>query len=52
MRKFYQLNFPQSANSSVINYAQEFIKKYGEKRLGEVAKLHFKTTNQINNLPE
>ena len=48
MRKFYQLNFPQSAKSSVINYAQDFIKKYGEKRLGEVAKLHFKTTSQID----
>jgi len=52
MRDFYQLNFPQGANSRVINYAQDFIKKYGEKRLSEVAKLHFKTTSQIENLPE
>jgi ribonuclease HIII len=52
MRKFYQLNFPQGANGNVIKYAQDFIKQYGEKRLGEVAKLHFKTTNQIENLPE
>lgn len=52
MRKFYQLNFPQGANGNVIKYAQDFIHQYGEKRLGEVAKLHFKTTNQIENLPE
>ena len=48
MRNFYQLNFPQGANGNVIKYAQDFIKQYGEKRLGEVAKLHFKTTNQIS----
>ena len=52
MREFYQLNFPLGANGTVIKTAREYINKYGEKRLGEVAKLHFKTTNQIENLSE
>jgi len=52
MRTFYQLNFPQGAQRIVIKFAQDFIHQYGEKRLGEVAKLHFKTTSQIENLPE
>ncbi|MEN6445067.1 MAG: ribonuclease HIII [Candidatus Cloacimonas sp.] len=48
MREFYQLNFPQGSQRIVIKFAQDFIHQYGEKRLGEVAKLHFKTTNQIS----
>ncbi|MDD4308903.1 MAG: ribonuclease HIII [Candidatus Cloacimonetes bacterium] len=47
MRQFYQIDFPKGATSAVIKSATEFCQKYGFKRLGEVAKLHFKTTSQV-----
>ena len=43
----YKINFPKGASDKVIQNAKEFINKYGKNRLNEVAKLHFKTTNQI-----
>lgn len=47
MRGFYQVDFPLGASSAVIKSGAEFCRKYGFARLGEVAKLHFKTTEQV-----
>jgi ribonuclease HIII len=47
MRKFYKIDFPKGANAIVIKTAVEFAKQYGMERLGEVAKLHFKTSLQV-----
>ncbi|HRY83745.1 MAG TPA: ribonuclease HIII [Candidatus Cloacimonadota bacterium] len=48
MRRYYKLDFPFGANSKVKKTAGEFIAKYGFKRLGEAAKLHFVTTGQLS----
>jgi len=47
MRQFYQMEFPLGANKAVITSGKAFVQRYGIKRLGEVAKLHFKTTAQV-----
>ncbi len=47
MRSFYKIDFPLGATSIVIKRAVEFSHQYGFKRLGEVAKLHFKTTLKV-----
>ncbi len=47
MRSFYKLDFPLGATNKVIDIAVQFAKQYGFNRLGEVAKLHFKTTEQV-----
>lgn len=46
MRQFYQMDFPLGA-THVIPTAIAFANQYGFNRLGEVAKLHFKTTLQV-----
>ena len=43
----YKINFPKGASDKVLETAKLFVEKYGKNRLNEVAKLHFKTTNQI-----
>ncbi|MCX7702605.1 MAG: ribonuclease HIII [Planctomycetota bacterium] len=45
--KRYGFEFPKGAGEEVVEAAREFIRKFGEERLGEVAKLHFKTTQKI-----
>ncbi len=47
MRQFYQMEFPLGASSAVITSGKAFVQRYGLNRLGEVAKLHFKTTEQV-----
>jgi ribonuclease HIII len=47
MNKFYKLKFPMGAGKGVIEAAQAYIAQYKKERLGEVAKLHFKTTKEI-----
>jgi len=44
---FYQMQLPLGANNHVIDAALEFCRKYGYDRLGEVAKLHFITTEKV-----
>ncbi len=44
MEKSYRLKFPLGASDVVKQTRDEFIAKYGKERLGEVAKLHFKTS--------
>ena len=43
----YKINFPKGASDKVISCGKEYIEKYGKKRLNEVAKLHFKTTDNF-----
>lgn len=43
----YGLSFPKGASSSVIEQAKKFVGKYSFERLNEVAKMHFKTVNEI-----
>ncbi|GEM_PF-211218 len=43
----YNLEFPKGASNLVKNTANEFIKMYGQDQLNEVAKLHFRTTEEL-----
>jgi len=43
----FGVKFPGSAGKSVVEVGRQFIKTHGEDHLFEVAKLHFKTTDQI-----
>ena len=45
--RFYQMKLPLGASNQVIAAALEFCRKYGFDRLGEVAKLHFVTTEKV-----
>jgi ribonuclease HIII len=44
MSSFYKIKFPMGASGAVKVSAQDFMTQYKKERLGEVAKLHFKTT--------
>ncbi len=43
----YKMDFPKGASQKVIDFANEFMKKFGRDELANVAKLHFKTSRQI-----
>ena len=47
MNEHYGIDFPFGAREIVNMVAVDFIKKYGKERLKEVAKLHFKNTEEI-----
>jgi ribonuclease HIII len=47
MEEKYQMKFPKGASKRVIESAREFCQKHGKERLNEVAKLHFKTYQEI-----
>jgi ribonuclease HIII len=47
LKRHYGMDFPLGANHNVKAVAQAFIDKYGLKRLGEVAKLHFVTSRSV-----
>ena len=42
-----QTPLPKGASSQVIAAAKQFVRRWGAKWLGEVAKLHFRTTAQV-----
>lgn len=42
-----QIVLPKGASPAVIAAAKQFVRKWGAKWLGEVAKLHFRTTSQV-----
>lgn len=48
MEKTYGMKFHKGAGADVDNCAKKFIEKYTKIKLGDVAKLHFKNTNNIN----
>ena len=43
----WDLSLPLGAGPPVLQSGRDFIALHGQERLGEVAKLHFKTTNQL-----
>ncbi|MBN1348953.1 ribonuclease HIII [candidate division KSB1 bacterium] len=43
----YGINLPKGTSKSVIEVARQFVEKVGEEKLGDVAKLHFKTTESV-----
>jgi ribonuclease HIII len=48
LSKRYNLNFPKGASSKVVDFANEFLKRYGKDELINVAKIHFRTTKLIS----
>lgn len=47
MGKRYGMNFPRGASAAVIRAAQDFLKKNGTAKLLSVAKMHFRTTAEV-----
>ncbi len=43
----YGMHFPKGVSSQTIKNGRDFVKQFGEAKLGNVAKLHFKTTRDI-----
>ena len=43
----YGIDLPKGASKKVISVGRLFVEKYGKDRLGEVAKLHFKTSQSV-----
>lgn len=43
----YGQAFPKGASTATVSAAKQFARDYGKDRLGEVGKLHFKTTQNI-----
>jgi ribonuclease HIII len=50
MSKQYGMNFPKGSSKEVINVGKLFAEKFGENRMNEVAKLHFKTFEKIKGI--
>jgi len=50
LEKRYGHPFPKGCSDTVLNVAARFLKKNGHTELGEVAKLHFKVTQQIEKM--
>lgn len=48
--KRFNLPLPKGAGEPAVAAAYKFIRRFGEERLSEVAKLHFKTTQKVLNL--
>lgn len=47
LESHYKLKLPKGASTATQNSAKAFLKQYGKGELSNVAKLHFKTTQQI-----
>jgi len=45
--KKYNIVFPKGASSSVVEAGKSYVLKYGYEKLSEVAKLHFKTIDEL-----
>jgi len=43
----YKIELPKGASKKVIKKAQAFSNEYGKDKLRDVAKIHFKTYNEI-----
>jgi len=46
--KRFGLKLPKGASSETIEAGKGFVQEHGAERLGEVAKLHFRTTQQVS----
>ncbi len=47
LSEHYKMDLPKGASSLVVKAGKNFVKLYGEEELKSVAKLHFKTINEI-----
>ena len=47
MENKYELPLSKGASSKVVQQAKDYVEKYSYERLNEVAKLHFKTVNEL-----
>ena len=47
LSRTYNMDFPKGASAKVIEIGNEFSAKFGKAKLSEVAKIHFKTYNEI-----
>ncbi|MCC7518006.1 MAG: ribonuclease HIII [Verrucomicrobiae bacterium] len=47
MARRWQVEFPKGASERVVAAGREFVRKHGAEKLGEVAKLHFRTTAEV-----
>ena len=47
LSKTYQMDFPKGANRKVIQFAKNFIERYDKETLIKVAKIHFKTYQEL-----
>lgn len=47
LEKTFDSTLPKGASAKVISAAEAFARKYGKEKLREVAKVHFKTYNEI-----
>lgn len=47
LSKKFEISFPKGASAKVLQQAKKFVQKIGINHLHKVAKIHFKTTNQI-----
>jgi ribonuclease HIII len=45
------VELPKGAGTQVDEAGREFLKKHGPEKLGDVAKLHFRTTQKISQPP-
>lgn len=52
MERLYGLKFPKGASAAVIEAGKEFVKKFGDEKLVQVAKMHFRTSYTVLGLPE
>ena len=43
----YGMQFPKGASTEVIKAAKDFILRHGQDKLGDVVKLHFRTTKEV-----
>ena len=50
--KQFQMEFPKGASAAVDAAAKQFVEKCGADKLGQVAKLHFRTALRAQGLPE
>lgn len=49
LSKHYEMNLPKGASGKVLGQGREFISKFGENEMQNVAKLHFKTFAECKN---
>ena len=49
LKNTYNIEFPKGCSSLVKDAAKEFIKKYGQEKLADVCKTHFKTYSEVLN---
>ena len=52
LEREYDMRLSRGASKAVDNAGREFVKRYGAEKLPLVAKMHFRTANRVQGLPE